>query len=647
MKNLFLVLLIIYHFPLIGQSIFYQDVFKGGVCVTGTATGNSGSPFVDVPYYIEGGSSIRKIFMITYEGKPYTNHEAFDYDFILDGIPINQNNTSNITVNATNLVDPTNWQAQRNHIVDITNSWSPSGSFIHIEVPYHETPIGCPGCHYSAPVLVIMYNNPLLPELNVSLYLNDVVNDDTTHINNLTGFNPILQGSDVGMGVHSDRLGGLLVGGDGFSYFINDQYIGYNDTVDSMPFGSTMEAGVIGTYYYQNGSLIGLTDDIANNQLSASDGILRLNNYIGSSLNPLTVDFNYIETPGVVLHNILVGLYFAYSTPCEPFDVSTSSDTTICEGVPIQLSASSSNPASTFEWQPATGLSCTNCPNPILTADSTRLYTVQIFNNDSCSVIRPVMIHVRKKPIFSNVAVQPTVCGSSTGVITISAPTAVSYSINSGTWQSGSTFSNLAEGAYTVSIQDVFGCENDTLINVGYVNETNALFNVNPNTGSAPLNVDLTNNSINATIFQWFINNQPYLGDLTNYTFDTSGVYSIQLIAINNFAYCVDSLTLTILVYDSLIVTIPNVFTPNGDGINDFYTITSNQDVNYNFHLLNRWGNEMANGSGDLKANIPKTIWDSSLSSFPKIDGVYFLYLDIVDSTVQKYNYQQFITIKN
>jgi gliding motility-associated-like protein len=270
-------------------------------------------------------------------------------------------------------------------------------------------------------------------------------------------------------------------------------------------------------------------------------------------------------------------------------------------------------------------------------------YTVRIWNNDSCSVVRPVKINVREKPKFQSVLINPTICGSTTGRISVSASSATSYSLNNGTWQSGALFLNLAEGNYTVSILDAFGCQNDTVVTLGYQNATQAIFNVNPNAGAAPLSVQLSNQSVNANLFQWSINGLPFAGDLTNYTFDTSGVYVIQLIASNNFAYCADTAFLTVFVYDSLVVTIPNVFSPNGDGINDFYSLSANQDVSYDFQILNRWGTEIFRGNGTLQAGNSKQIWDGSTI----VDGVYFIHLKIVDSENQQYQFQEFITVKN
>ncbi len=55
----------------------------------------------------------------------------------------------------------------------------------------------------------------------------------------------------------------------------------------------------------------------------------------------------------------------------------TPSAASICPGQPVSLSATSNNPDAEFTWSPSTGLSCTDCPNPVASPMSTTTYTVE------------------------------------------------------------------------------------------------------------------------------------------------------------------------------------------------------------------------------------------------------------------------------
>lgn len=634
MKKIILLLLFLNSLLSIGQISFYQDIFKGGICVIGTSSAN-GTGTVDLPYYIESGSTLRKVFLITYT---QTNGLFYpdDFDVLVNGQPFNQNDSNNTLVFSPNITNLSTYTGHRAHISDITSQLTLSGGVVEITMNIQNIPnsANCPACLYAAPVLVVLYENSSLSTINVLLAINNELNTYASSNLLINDFNAVDMSEDIAMGIHSDRVGGDV--NDGYEYYINGQYVGLNNQPDALSIGS----GAVGAFYYQNNTLIGLTDDVANNALSGSDAIILLNDYVPNNLNPMNIKYSY--TPPIsYIHNILVGLYFAYTTPCEPFDIFVSSDTTICQGSQLQLTASGGQG---YEWQPAIGLSCTTCPNPVLTADSTRLYTVKIFNNDSCSVIRPVMVHVKEKPVIESISIQPTICGDSTGIVTVNPTVGLTYSLNNGNWQSEESFSSLWEGNHLIQIKDTFGCQNDTLIYVENVNQTQANFSVTPNIGAAPLDVVVINQSTNVTDFSWLVNGQFYNGDLSNYTFDTSGVYQITLIAYNNIPSCADTFSVNVVVNDNMVVTIPNVFTPNGDGINDFYSITSNQNTDYEFVIINRWGNILIDRKGKLSASIPKIIWDGANAS----DGVYFIQLFITNpATGKKMELQEFITIKH
>lgn len=67
-------------------------------------------------------------------------------------------------------------------------------------------------------------------------------------------------------------------------------------------------------------------------------------------------------------------------------------------------------------------------------------------------------------------------------------------------------------------------------------------------------------------------------------------------------------------------VVIPNVFTPNGDQLNDFYSLTAPNAENIELIIVNRWGNVVFEASGVE----PK--WDGTdLSGEKVVDGVYYL----------------------
>jgi len=68
----------------------------------------------------------------------------------------------------------------------------------------------------------------------------------------------------------------------------------------------------------------------------------------------------------------------------------------------------------------------------------------------------------------------------------------------------------------------------------------------------------------------------------------------------------------------------PNVFSPNGDGINDYFELQSDNIVSLKAYIFDRWGVEIYKSDGtSLK-------WDGTKGGTPKSEGVYFYHLEIL-----------------
>jgi gliding motility-associated-like protein len=59
-------------------------------------------------------------------------------------------------------------------------------------------------------------------------------------------------------------------------------------------------------------------------------------------------------------------------------------DKTLSVGSQLQLNATVSADANAIKWQPATGLSCTNCPNPMAMPKQTTTYKIMAVNEGGC-----------------------------------------------------------------------------------------------------------------------------------------------------------------------------------------------------------------------------------------------------------------------
>ncbi len=92
-----------------------------------------------------------------------------------------------------------------------------------------------------------------------------------------------------------------------------------------------------------------------------------------------------------------------------PMVITTSADTTVCEGEGANISVSSNHVINTYTWDAAQqGLSCYDCPNPIATPSDTTTYTVTMVSTEGCTNTATVTVNVI--PEVDLIDGEPTIC---------------------------------------------------------------------------------------------------------------------------------------------------------------------------------------------------------------------------------------------
>lgn len=67
----------------------------------------------------------------------------------------------------------------------------------------------------------------------------------------------------------------------------------------------------------------------------------------------------------------------------------------------------------TYEWSPAEGLSCTDCPSPSFSAEQETTYTLTVRSESGCSATKSVLVHVKKEhEVFIPTAFSPNADGN-------------------------------------------------------------------------------------------------------------------------------------------------------------------------------------------------------------------------------------------
>jgi gliding motility-associated-like protein len=104
---------------------------------------------------------------------------------------------------------------------------------------------------------------------------------------------------------------------------------------------------------------------------------------------------------------------------------------------------------------------------------------------------------------------------------------------------------------------------------------------------------------------------------------------------------CTDSLGININVYFQNTLALPNVFTPNGDGLNDYFYVIAGKDVVKvkSFSIFNRWGKKVFE-KNNIFPNDYYGGWDGTTNGKAAEMGtyVYEISLVFIDGSIKNYN---------
>ena len=196
------------------------------------------------------------------------------------------------------------------------------------------------------------------------------------------------------------------------------------------------------------------------------------------------------------------------------------------------------------------------------------------------------------------------------------------------------TYIYTSQGVYnpTVLLDDGNGCFVPLSLNPINVlsNNINALFSASPvpaNVGQTITFVDQSTGGSGSGIINWFwdMSNATYnnmSGFNVEHVYQIAGIYIVTLTVVDNLG-CTDIYSLEVPVNAEVIV--PNVFTVNGDGVNEYFSLIYDAFKSFNVSILNRWGNVVYEGKDLTGINL----WNGyDKSGKLCTEGVYFYKID-------------------
>jgi len=288
-------------------------------------------------------------------------------------------------------------------------------------------------------------------------------------------------------------------------------------------------------------------------------------------------------------------------------------------------------------------------------------YTLTVtYSPHNCIVTQTATVGT--KPIAVSLSLTPSneTCymscnGTISSLLTGVWDTPVTYTWSTTPYQNTPTAVNLCPGDYTLTV--TYSPYNCPLVQSANIS-TNAFIDgamttdPNPPTGYVPFSITFTSaGTTGAASYSWDF------GDGTTSTspnppthvYNTMGTYLVVL-TVNSGEpnNCIDTVQRFVTVIEPSSIVIPNVFTPNDDSHNDYFTIESQGIQTIKIDIYNRWGKKVFNFSGiDFSVvDEKKDIWDGNSTSEGKCaSGTYFYVIDAVGYDKKEYNLQGTLTL--
>lgn len=284
----------------------------------------------------------------------------------------------------------------------------------------------------------------------------------------------------------------------------------------------------------------------------------------------------------------------------------------------LRGNSASARPVS-YTWTALSGSGLSAVPGqPHASARQPGTYQLLVTNPaNGCTSVAIATVPLLQGPHFEMDIDQPD-CHAPTGNISLTAlggdAAPFGYALNGGAFQTKTAFQNLAPGAYTVQMRDTLGClfTRTVLLKTPLTPAVQIPKIKTLDLGDEVQLVPVVNLP-NSSIAEWAWSPEMHLSCSDCPRPLAQPVQSTQYtLTITDLNGCTAQAGVSLEVSKDRHVWAPNIFSPNGDGKNDFFTIYG-KGVAHIRHLrvFDRWGNQVFLAE-EIPANVDAAGWDGT-----------------------------------
>ena len=328
-----------------------------------------------------------------------------------------------------------------------------------------------------------------------------------------------------------------------------------------------------------------------------------------------------------------------------PFINPSPKETKICLGASVQLQA---NGGDQYVWSPAAGLSNNGIASPKASPKDTTVYAVTVTNINGCIAADSLTVNV---VLPFKVITPPKLYECIGSNVQLTASGADHYAWIAGTGLSDVNIANPLAHTETTTLYTVVGYDKDgcftdtasTLVQPVNLPTVNAGTDVIVSVGSA-VNLQAVSS---ADVVSWNWAPQTYLS-CANCAVTVSKPRSpiTYVVTATNSYGCTAKDSISIQLYCAkTLINIPTAFTPNGDGVNDKFSILGNgvKQVNH-LRIFGRWG-ETVYEKNNFDNNDRSAAWDGTYRGQILPPGTYVYLAEVVCDLGEVYVFKGTITL--